>query len=194
MHELFEDAATTLVTELSDFVIEHLGVAHRILTDHAREQVLAEGIELGADLPRLARRCCSFAQQPADGLAVAPCRTRNFTNRFPADPCVVNVHELPLADHLGPSWCDVYCDRSNLPQPGWVGNFKPALSGEFHTGADTGCSTDQIRHPDLSTIHRSAERAGGARDPRTPDPRPPSFPSGYRVEIPIASGQYPITR
>ena len=28
------------------------------------------------------------------------------------------------------------CDRSNLPHPGWVGNFKPALSEEFHTGAD----------------------------------------------------------
>ncbi len=46
------------------------------------------------------------------------------------------VHELPLADHLSPSCCNVSCDRSNLPHPGWAGNFRPALSGEFHTGAD----------------------------------------------------------
>lgn len=47
-----------------------------------------------------------------------------------------DVHELLLADHLGPSCCNVNCDRSNLPHPGWVRNFKPALSEEFHTGAD----------------------------------------------------------
>jgi len=50
MHELFEDAATTPVTQLSDFVIQDLCVAHRILSDHAGEQVLAEGVELSADL------------------------------------------------------------------------------------------------------------------------------------------------
>jgi hypothetical protein len=35
------------------------------------------------------------------------------------------------------SCCNVNCDRSNLPHLGCVGNFKPALSEEFHTGADT---------------------------------------------------------
>src|SRR6266550_8047250 len=50
MHELFENAASTAVTHLSDFVIENFGVAHRILADHAPEQVLAKGVELGARL------------------------------------------------------------------------------------------------------------------------------------------------
>src|SRR5205807_5544975 len=72
LHELFEDAATTAVTQLANLVVENFSVAHRILADHASEQVVAEGVELGADLPQLARCLCSFAQQPADGLAVAP--------------------------------------------------------------------------------------------------------------------------
>jgi hypothetical protein len=80
MHELFEDAATTAVTQLADFVVENLGVAHRILTDHARQQVLAEGVELGADLSRFATGLCAFAQQPADGLAVAPGLTRKLAD------------------------------------------------------------------------------------------------------------------
>src|SRR6266699_552393 len=46
VHELFEDAATTAVTECRNFVIEHLGVAHWILADRAREQVLATGSSL----------------------------------------------------------------------------------------------------------------------------------------------------
>ena len=78
LHELFEDAATTAVTQFANLVMENFSVAHRILTDHASEQVLAERVELGADLSRLARCLCSFAQQPADGLAVASGLTRNL--------------------------------------------------------------------------------------------------------------------
>src|SRR5229473_4543735 len=78
MHELFEDAATTAVTQLVDLVIENFSVTHGVLTDHASEQVLAEGVELGADLSRLAPCLCSLAQQPANGLAVAPALTRNL--------------------------------------------------------------------------------------------------------------------
>jgi len=80
MHELFEDAATTAVTEFVNLVIENFSVAHRILTDHACQQVLAEGVELGADLSWLARCLCSFSQQPANGLAVAPALTRNLAD------------------------------------------------------------------------------------------------------------------
>src|SRR5712691_4703634 len=80
VHELFEDAATTAVTQLVDLVIENFSVAHRVLTDHASQQVLAEGVELGADLSRLAPRLCSLAQQPANGLAVAPALTRNLAD------------------------------------------------------------------------------------------------------------------
>ncbi len=80
MHELFEDAATTAVTQLVNLVVQNLGVAHRILTHHACQQVLAEGVELGADLSRLAPRLCAFAQQPADGLAVVPGLTRNLAD------------------------------------------------------------------------------------------------------------------
>ena len=80
MHKLFENAATTAVTELVNLVNENLSVGHRILTDHACQQVLAEGVELGADLSRLARCLCSFAQQPANGLAVAPGLPRNLAD------------------------------------------------------------------------------------------------------------------
>src|SRR5260370_188156 len=80
MHELFEDAATTAVTELVDLVIENFSVAHRVLTDHASQQVLAEGVELGADLSRLAPCLSSLAQQPANRLAVAPALTRNLAD------------------------------------------------------------------------------------------------------------------
>src|SRR5258708_18630886 len=80
VHEIFEDAATAAVTQLANLVIENFSVAHRILTDHACEQVLAEGVELGADLPRLARCLCACAQQPANGLAVAPGLTRNLAD------------------------------------------------------------------------------------------------------------------
>jgi hypothetical protein len=80
MHELFEDAATTAVTQLANFVVENFSVAHRIFTDHAGEQVLPEGVELGADLSRLAPCLGALAQQPADGLAVAPGLTRNLAD------------------------------------------------------------------------------------------------------------------
>jgi hypothetical protein len=62
MHELFEDAATTAVTQLANLVIENFTVAHRILADHACEQEIAEGVELRVDLSRLARCLCSLAQ------------------------------------------------------------------------------------------------------------------------------------
>ncbi len=80
MHELLEDAAATPVTELANFVIENFSVAHRVLTDHACEQVLVEGVELGADLSRLAPCLCSFVQQPTDGLAVASGLPRNLAD------------------------------------------------------------------------------------------------------------------
>src|SRR5260370_40181271 len=80
MHELFEDAATTAVTQLVDLVIENFSVAHRVLTDHASQQVLPEGVELGADLSRLAPCLSSLAQQPANRLAVAPALTRNLAD------------------------------------------------------------------------------------------------------------------
>jgi len=61
MHELFEDAATTAVTQLVDLVIEDFSVAHRVLTDHASQQVLAEGVELGTDLSWFSSRLGAFA-------------------------------------------------------------------------------------------------------------------------------------
>jgi len=80
MHEVFEDAATTAVTELANLVIENLGVAHWILTHHAGEQVLAKWVELGTDLSGFASCLRAFAQQPANGLAVAPGLTRNLAD------------------------------------------------------------------------------------------------------------------
>ncbi len=45
-HELFEDAAAALIALLPNLVEEHLGVGHRILAQHARQQVLAEAVQL----------------------------------------------------------------------------------------------------------------------------------------------------
>src|SRR5258708_2522525 len=84
MHEFFEDAATAAVTQLANLVIENFSVAHWILTYHAREQVLAQGVELGADLSRFARCLCSFAQQPSDRLPLFPGLPRNLPASFPS--------------------------------------------------------------------------------------------------------------
>jgi hypothetical protein len=53
------------------------------------------------------------------------------------DPGLVDVYELPSADHRGSSCKRRWLCWRNHPTPGQVGNFKPALSGEFHTGADS---------------------------------------------------------
>src|SRR6266566_3084566 len=80
VENLLRHTAEVVEGLLVNLVIENFSVAHRILADHACQQVLAEGVELGADLPRLACCLCSFAQQPADGLAVAPSLTRNLAD------------------------------------------------------------------------------------------------------------------
>ena len=43
-HELFEDAAAALIALFAYLVEEHLGVAHRVIPQHARQQVLAEAV------------------------------------------------------------------------------------------------------------------------------------------------------
>src|SRR6266571_980031 len=45
-HELFEDAAAAVVALFPNLVEEHLGVGHRVLAQHARQQVLAKAVQL----------------------------------------------------------------------------------------------------------------------------------------------------
>src|SRR5216683_1215226 len=99
-HELFEDAAAAVVALLTYLVEEHLGVGHRILAEHARQQVLAEAVQLRCHLTRftLCRRLA--LKQPANRLPVAAGDAGDFADALPLYPGLVDVHELSSADHL----------------------------------------------------------------------------------------------
>jgi len=93
VHELFEDAATTAITQFRNFVIEHLVVAHWILADRARDQILAMGSSLEFVCRGLQLRRRSDLDQTTDRLAVALGLVRNLADRLTSHRGAVDANE-----------------------------------------------------------------------------------------------------
>src|ERR1700694_4715233 len=103
---------------------------------------------------------------------------RDLAHALAPDPGLVDVHELPLQT-IRLLLLRCWLRSRNRPTPARMRNFKPALSGEFHTGADSSRKQTLIGHAEkrlngerrrCAAFHRGrhvSQRRSGALLPAT---------------------------